>query len=103
MSKLIVLAVFLLGTTAPAFAEKIPVSAGQPLCADQASLQVMLTAALTGGKEPSVPCEGIKPNSTADVIERYPSGANGMRVVKVKVAAPGRGPVVGYTMEIGAN
>jgi hypothetical protein len=46
-------------------------------------------------------CQIIEAGSKAEIVERYPSAADYMRVVKVKVTSPRhRGPVTGYTIEL---
>ena len=81
-------------------AEQIAVDPGQPLCADQESLAMLFAAAMGDSPPPAVACQDIEPESTAEVIERMPSGVPNVRVVKVKVTPPGRGPVTGYTFEV---
>lgn len=89
--------------SAPTLAETVELSPGQPICADQDSLEALTVAALTRRPKPNVPCEGARRGAVAEVAERYPSGADGVRVMKVRVATPGRAPVVGYTLEVGPN
>jgi hypothetical protein len=95
---------FLISWSYPASAEQIKVTAGQPLCIDQDSLMAIVMAGILKNQEAAksvTGCEGIAAGSKAEVIERYPSGTDFMRVVKVKVTSPNKpGPVTGFTIEI---
>jgi hypothetical protein len=84
-------------------AEEISVAPGQPLCIDQESLAALIVALVSGdaGKvKVNGGCESIAPASRAVVIERYPGGSTLGRVVKVRVTAPRKPPVTGYTIEL---
>ena len=82
--------------------ERIKVTAGQPLCINQDRLVALLIAGVRKDPEAAkaLPCEAMRTGSVAEVVERYPSGANSMRIVKVKVTSQGRGATTGYTIEI---
>jgi len=74
-----------------AYAEQIKTYPGQPLCSDQDSLLVVVIASIHGDLDAMnavTGCHVIPAGSTAEVIERLPSGADFMRVVKVKVTSP---------------
>ena len=87
----------------PAYAEQIKTYPGQPLCSDQDGLFALIIAGIH--RDPhamnAVPgCRVIPAGSTTEVIERLPSGADFMRVVKVKVTSPSMTATTGLTIEI---
>ena len=98
-------AIVLLAGGSAAATERIPVFPGQPLCIDQTNLLAIMLASVQKDRElaKTLACEGMRPGSTAEVIERYPSGSEVLRMVKVRVTAPGRGPVTGFTVELDPN
>jgi hypothetical protein len=86
-----------------AYAEQIKTYPGQPLCSDQDSLLAVVIAGIHGDLDAMnavTGCHVIPAGSTAEVIERLPSGADFMRVVKVKVTSPNMKATTGLTIEI---
>jgi hypothetical protein len=86
-----------------AYAEQIKNYPGQPLCSDQDGLFALIIAGIHGDPHAmnAVPgCLVIPAGSTAEVVERLPSGADFMRVVKVKVTSPNMKAATGLTIEI---
>jgi hypothetical protein len=85
-----------------------PVS-GQPLCIDQDALSTMILSGILaygGAIDPDEVirdgCQVIPDGAEVEVIERYASGTDVMRVVKVRVTSPKlRGPTIGFTVEMG--
>jgi len=45
-------------------------------------------------------CQTMPGGTKLEIIERYPSGTEGMRVIKVKASGPRVKPTVGFTIEI---
>jgi hypothetical protein len=87
----------------PAYAEQIKTYPGQPLCSDQDGLLALIIAGIHGDLDAmnAVPgCQVISAGSTAEVIERLPSGTDFLRVVKVKVTSPNMKATTGLTIEI---
>ena len=87
----------------PSYGEQIKTSPGQPLCSDQDGLLALIIAGIHRDPDAmnAVPgCRVIPAGSTAEVIERLSSGAEFMRVVKVKVTSPGMKATTGLTIEI---
>ncbi len=83
--------------------ESFIVTAGQPLCSDQAALAAMLEALVSGNTEKAkriAGCEFIVFGSRAVVIERFPSASKLGHVVKVRVTPPRKPPVTGYTIDV---
>jgi hypothetical protein len=93
---------------APQTFDRMRTDPGQPLCINEDSLFAYLASSIlaVGGKisDDQIStdgCQAIPTGATAEVLERYASGASGMRIVKVKVFSQKlRGPTVGYTIEI---
>ena len=81
------------------------VTPGRPLCVDQDSLAAMLVAGVLASSPAQVTtngCQTIPENAQVELLQRYPSGFNFLRAVKVKVTSPTQpDPTVGYTVEIG--
>jgi hypothetical protein len=93
----------LISMSSAVLAESLKTSPGQPLCIDQDSLAAFLIANVSHDEKAarSLACEGMPSGSKAEVIERYPSGSDFMRVVKVRVTMPRRlGKTTGYTVEL---
>src|SRR5690242_20280224 len=73
----------------------------QPLCVDQDTLAQFVLAGMMGLHESPGGCQSIPAGARVEVIERYASGSDFMRMVKVRVTSPKlRGPTIGYTIEI---
>jgi glucose/arabinose dehydrogenase len=96
----------------PPTAEQLIANAGQPLCADEDGLAAILFAGVMKDSNPEMSdkllksatgCEFLPAGSKLEVIERHPSGASFMRVMKVKATPPRRRPIVGFTVEVDPN
>ena len=78
---------------------------GQPLCVDQDSLAAALMAGVLASSPTQVTtngCQTIPKNAQVQLLQRFPSGFDFLRVVKVKVTFPTQSnSTVGYTVEIG--
>jgi hypothetical protein len=85
---------------APTLAETMRIFEGQPLCMDPDSLKVMVISAAAKLPRPNVACDFVKAGSTAQVVERYPMSPSGLRMIKVRVSAPGEPPVTGLTIQV---
>jgi hypothetical protein len=85
--------------------DHLSVTPGQPLCVDQDSLAAMLVAGVLASSPAQVTtngCQTIPEDAQVELLQRYPSGFNFLRAVKVKVTSPTHpDPAVGYTVEIG--
>jgi hypothetical protein len=85
-------------------ADRLKVAAGQPLCIDQDALATMLLSGILATKADDMikdGCQSIPVGAQVDVLERYASGSEAMRLVKVRVTAPSLpGPTTGYTIEL---
>ncbi len=85
--------------------DHLSVTPGQPLCVDQDSLAAMLVAGVLASSPTQVTtngCQTIPEDAQVELLQRYPSGLNFLRAVKVKVTSPTHpDPTVGYTVEIG--
>ena len=85
--------------------DHLSVTPGQPLCVDQDSLAAMLVAGVLASGPAQVTtngCQTIPEDAQVELLQRYPSGFNFLRAVKVKVTSPTHpDPAVGYTVEIG--
>jgi hypothetical protein len=89
--------------SAPAYAEQIKTYPGQRLCSDQDGLLTLIIAGIhrdPAAMNAAPGCRVIPAGSTAEVIERLPSGADFMRVVEVKVTSPSMKATAGLTIEI---
>jgi uncharacterized protein YegL len=71
--------------------ESFIVTAGQPLCSDQAALAAMLVSGNT---------EKAKRIAGCEFIERFASASKLGHVVKVRVTPPRKPPVTGYTIDV---
>jgi hypothetical protein len=80
-------------------------SVGRPLCAEEDALKAMLIAEILASKPEETStngCQLVPANSQLEVIERYPSRFDFLRIVKVRVTSPNLvNPMVGYTVDIG--
>ncbi|MGC1577845.1 MAG: hypothetical protein WA813_17305, partial [Beijerinckiaceae bacterium] len=78
---------------------------GRPLCADREALAAAFFAGVVIGTRPeqlaSYGCHMIPNDAQVDILQRFPSGFQFLRLVKVNVISPSQ-PVstVGYTFEI---
>jgi hypothetical protein len=84
--------------------DHLSVAPGQPVCADQDSLGAVLVAAVVLGTSPAqvgrYGCHTI-PKDANEILQRFPSGFEFLRVVKVNVTSSSQAdPTVGYTFEI---
>jgi len=85
--------------------DRLNVAAGQPVCADQDALAAAFFAAVVIGARPeqiaSYGCRMIPKDAQVEILQRFPSGFQFLRLVKVNVTSPSQ-PVstVGYTFEI---
>jgi hypothetical protein len=84
--------------------DHLSVAPGQPVCPDQDSLGAALIAAVVLGTSPALAaygCHTITKDAKVEVLERFPSGFEFLRVVKVNVTFPSEADAtVGYTFEI---
>jgi hypothetical protein len=77
-------------------------SVGRPLCEDEDGLKAMLIAeilASTPEEASTKGCQILPGDSQIEILERYPSRFDFLRIVKVKVISPN--PTVGYTIDSG--
>ncbi len=81
------------------------VSAGQPVCVDQDSLAAALIAGMLSSDPEQATtngCQTIPKDAQVELLQRYPSSLDFLRVIKVKVTSPTQSnSSVGYTVEIG--
>jgi hypothetical protein len=86
--------------------DRLNVAAGQPVCVDQDALSAAFVAAVVIGTRPEqiarYGCHMIPKDAQVEILQRFPSGFQFLRLVKVNVTSPSQ-PVstVGYTFEIG--
>ena len=85
---------------------RLRAASGQPLCIDQDSLAAALIAGVLASSPAEATtngCQTIPEDAEVEVIERFPSSFQFLRVVKVKVTSHTHQPEpsVGYTVEIG--
>jgi hypothetical protein len=84
--------------------DHLSVAPGQPVCADQDSLGAALVAAVVLGTSPALArygCHTIPKDAKVEILQRFPSGFEFLRVVKVNVTSPSQADAtVGYTFEI---
>ena len=84
--------------------DNLSVAPGQPVCADQDSLGAALVAAVVLGTSPALArygCHTIPKDAKVEILQRFPSGFEFLRVVKVNVTSPSQADAtVGYTFEI---
>jgi outer membrane biosynthesis protein TonB len=85
--------------------DRLNVAAGQPVCVDQDALSAAFVAAVVIGTRPEqiarYGCHMIPKDGQVEILQRFPSGFQFLRLVKVNVTSPSQ-PVstVGYTFEI---
>jgi outer membrane biosynthesis protein TonB len=85
--------------------DHLNVATGQPVCVDQDALAAAFFAGVVIGTRPeqlaSYGCHMIPNDAQVDILQRFPSGFQFLRLVKVNVTSPSQ-PVstVGYTFEI---
>jgi hypothetical protein len=84
---------------------RLRAASGQPLCIDQDSLAAALIAGVLASSPAETTtngCQTIPEDAEVEVIERFPSGFQFLRVVKVKVTSRTQPePLAGYTIDIG--
>jgi hypothetical protein len=84
--------------------DHLSVAPGQPVCPDQDSLGAALVAAVVLGTSPALTrygCQTIPKDAKVEILQRFPSGFEFLRVVKVNVTSPSQADAtVGYTFEI---
>jgi hypothetical protein len=85
--------------------DRLNVAAGQPVCVDQDALSAAFVAAVVIGTRPEqiarYGCHMIPKDAQVEVLQRFPSGFQFLRLVKVNVTSPSQpGSTVGYTFEI---
>ena len=85
--------------------DHLNVATGQPVCVDQDALAAAFFAGVVIGTRPeqlaSYGCHMIPNDAQVDILQRFPSGFQFLRLVKVNVISPSQ-PVstVGYTFEV---
>jgi hypothetical protein len=85
--------------------DHLNVTTGQPVCVDQDALAAAFFAAVVIGTRPEqiarYGCHMIPKDAQVEILQRFPSGFQFLRLVKVNVTSPSQ-PVstVGYTFEI---
>ena len=85
--------------------DRLNVATGQPVCVDQDALSAAFVAAVVIGTRPEqiarYGCHMIPKDGQVEILQRFPSGFQFLRLVKVNVTSPSQ-PVstVGYTFEI---
>jgi hypothetical protein len=88
----------------PSSIDHLSVTPGEPLCVDQDSLAAMLVAgmlAANAAQAVTIGCQTIPEDAQVELLQRFPSGFQFLRIVKVKVTSPSQpDPTVGYTVEI---
>jgi hypothetical protein len=85
--------------------DHLNVATGQPVCVDQDSLAAAFFAAVVIGTRPEqiarYGCHMIPKDAQVEILQRFPSGFQFLRLVKVNVTSPSQpGSTVGYTFEI---
>ena len=85
--------------------DHLNVATGQPVCVDQDALAAAFFAAVVIGTRPeqlaSYGCHMIPNDAQVDILQRFPSGFQFLRLVKVNVISPSQlVSSVGYTFEI---
>ena len=85
--------------------DRLNVAAGQPVCVDQDALSAAFVAAVVIGTRPEqIARYGrhmIPKDAQVEILQRFPSGFQFLRLVKVNVTSPSQpGSTVGYTFEI---
>ena len=85
--------------------DRLNVAAGQPVCVDQDALAAPFFAAVVIGARSeqiaSYGCRMIPKDAQVEILQRFPSGFQFLRLVKVNVTSPSQPDArVGYTFEI---
>ena len=85
--------------------DRLNVAAGQPVCVDQDALAAAFFAAVVIGARleqiASYGCHMIPNDAQVEILQRFPSGFQFLRLVKVNVTSPSQpDATVGYTFEI---
>jgi hypothetical protein len=85
--------------------DHLNVATGQPVCVDQDSLAAAFFAAVVIGTRPEqitrYGCHIIPKDAQVEILQRFPSGFQFLRLVKVNVTSPSQpDSKVGYTFEI---
>ena len=85
--------------------DHLNVATGQPVCVDQDALAAAFFAGVVIGTRPeqlaSYGCHMIPNDAQVDILQRFPSGFQFLRLVKVNVTSISQpGSTVGYTFEI---
>jgi hypothetical protein len=85
--------------------DRLNVAAGQPVCVDQDALAAAFFAAVVIGARPeqiaSYGCRMIPKDAQVEILQRFPSGFQFLRLVKVNVTSSSQADAtVGYTFEI---
>jgi len=85
--------------------DHLNVAVGQPVCVDRDALAAAFFAAVVIGARPeqiaSYACRMIPKDAQVEILQRFPSGFQFLRLVKVNVASPSQADAtVGYTFEI---
>jgi hypothetical protein len=87
--------------------KQLRAAAGQPFCVERNKLQEFLLALLQRDarwlRELKDNCMGLPEGAKMVVIEEYPSGSEIGHVSKVRVFAPRKGSMVGYTLMVAPN
>ena len=91
--------------TSTASIDRLSVAPGQPVCVDQDSLAAALVAGVLASdpaQATTMGCQTLPDDAQVEVLQRFPSGFQFLRIVKVKVTSHVQPePSVGYTVEIG--
>jgi hypothetical protein len=85
--------------------DHLNVATGQPVCVDQDALAAAFFAPVVIGARPeqiaSYGCHMIPNDAQVEILQRFPSGFQFLRLVKVNVTSPSQpDSTVGYTFEI---
>jgi hypothetical protein len=79
-------------------------TAGQPLCVHRDALAAMVVEGVLGPNQAqgtTIGCRTIAENAEVELLQRFPSGFQFLRILKVKVTSSSQPePLVGYTIEI---
>jgi hypothetical protein len=85
--------------------DRLNVATGQPVCLDQDALAAAFFAAVVIGARPeqiaSYGCHMMPNDAQVEILQRFPSGFQFLRLVKVNVTSLSQpGSTVGYTFEL---
>jgi hypothetical protein len=85
--------------------DRLNVATGQPVCVDQDALAAAFFAAVVIGARPeqiaSYGCHMMPNDAQVEILQRFPSGFQFLRLVKVNVTSLSQpGSTVGYTFEL---